>query len=163
MKFESPFIFTIGHSTRKPDELIEILKGVGVTEATRGALAHFIDIGEKGLIRNYEMIVPTTWNISPMDDKNRHGALESMLLNTTVKDAEKIADNIRIEFSKIIFNTPTESFSKTLSIGIANYPDDSSNVEEVLKFADLALYNAKESGRDRVIIYHPKMNEENNN
>ena len=73
------------------------LKGVGVTEATRGALAHFIDIGEKGLIRNYEMIVPTTWNISPMDDKNRHGALESMLLNTTVKDP-----NNPIEIARII-------------------------------------------------------------
>ena len=42
-------------------------KGVGITEATRGALAHWIETDENGLIKNYEIIVPTTWNISPRD------------------------------------------------------------------------------------------------
>jgi hydrogenase large subunit len=76
------------------------IKGVGLTEATRGALAHFIDIGENGYIRNYEMIVPTTWNISPKDNKNTPGALESMLIGTKIKDI-----NNPIEIARIIRST----------------------------------------------------------
>jgi hydrogenase large subunit len=72
------------------------VKGVGLTEATRGALAHFIDIGENGFIRNYEMIVPTTWNISPMDAKNVHGALEEMLIGTKIKDPSNPVEIARI-------------------------------------------------------------------
>ena len=76
------------------------VKGVGLTEATRGALAHFIDIGENGYIRNYEMVVPTTWNISPKDNRDIPGALESMLIGTHIKD-----ENNPIEISRIIRST----------------------------------------------------------
>jgi hydrogenase large subunit len=72
------------------------VRGVGLTEATRGTLAHFTDIGENGFIRNYEMVVPTTWNISPMDGKNRHGALEQMLIGTKVKDPKNPLEIARI-------------------------------------------------------------------
>jgi hydrogenase large subunit len=72
------------------------VKGIGLTEATRGALAHFIDIGENGFIRNYEMIVPTTWNISPKDNKDVHGALESMLIGTKIKDPKNPVEIARI-------------------------------------------------------------------
>jgi Ni,Fe-hydrogenase I large subunit len=72
------------------------VKGVGLTEATRGALAHFTEIGENGFIKNYEMIVPTTWNISPRDNKNRPGALEQMLMGTKVKDEKNPIEIARI-------------------------------------------------------------------
>ena len=74
--------------------------GVGLTEATRGALAHFIEIGENGFIRNYEMIVPSTWNISPKDDKGEKGILEKMLIGTYVEDEEN-----PIEIARIIRST----------------------------------------------------------
>ena len=72
------------------------VKGVGLTEATRGALAHFTDIGENGFIRNYEMIVPTTWNISPKDNNEVHGALEQMLMGTKIKDPQNPIEIARI-------------------------------------------------------------------
>lgn len=61
--------------------------GSGVTEATRGALAHWIETDGNGRIRRYEMIVPTTWNISPRDADNHPGAVEKMLIGTRVADA----------------------------------------------------------------------------
>ncbi len=76
------------------------VKGVGLTEATRGALAHFIDIGDNGFIRNYEMVVPTTWNISPKDNRDIPGALESMLIGTHIKDEKN-----PIEIARIIRST----------------------------------------------------------
>jgi len=117
------------------------------------------DIGDKVIIEVAKVFKRV---LKGSDLAIRFGGEEFVLItfNTTAADAQKIANNIRKEFTKIVFTTPTESFSKTLSVGIANYPDDSSNVEKVLKFADLALYNAKESGRDKVVIYHPKMNQE---
>jgi len=72
------------------------VRGVGVTEATRGALAHFIEIGDNGFIKNYDMIVPTTWNISPKDDKNRHGALELMLIDTKIDNPSNPIEITRI-------------------------------------------------------------------
>ena len=72
------------------------LKGVGLTEATRGALAHFTDIGSNGFIKNYEMIVPTTWNISPKDNNGVHGALEQMLIGTKIKDTQNPIEIARI-------------------------------------------------------------------
>jgi len=76
------------------------VKGVGLTEATRGALAHFIDIGDNGFIQNYEMVVPTTWNISPKDNKEIPGALESMLIGTKIKDEKN-----PIEIARIVRST----------------------------------------------------------
>jgi len=72
------------------------LRGVGLTEATRGALAHFIDIGENGYIKNYEMVVPTTWNISPRDNKDIPGALEMMLVGTKIKDKDNPIEVTRV-------------------------------------------------------------------
>jgi len=72
------------------------VKGVGLTEATRGSLAHFIEIGENGFIKNYEMIVPTTWNISPKDNNGVHGALEQMLIGTKIKDPKNPIEIARI-------------------------------------------------------------------
>ena len=41
-------------------------QGVGWMEAPRGALGHWIDI-EDGKTKNYQAVVPTTWNASPRD------------------------------------------------------------------------------------------------
>ncbi len=79
---------------------------------------------------------------------------------TDIVIAQKIANEIREEFAQIIFTSSIEKFSKTLSIGVANFPEDSSNPIEVLKYADIALYNAKNSGRNRVLVYNKEMQEE---
>ena len=43
------------------------------------------------------------------------------------------------------------------SIGVANYPQDSKSLNDLLKFADLAMYRAKHSGRNQVVFYQPEM------
>ncbi|CAK0770496.1 Hydrogenase [Gammaproteobacteria bacterium] len=71
-------------------------RGVGLTEATRGALGHWIETDDKGYIRNYELIVPTTWNISPRDASGRPGAVERMLIGTHISDPENPIELARI-------------------------------------------------------------------
>jgi len=43
------------------------------------------------------------------------------------------------------------------SIGVAYYPNDAIEIETLLKFADLAMYRAKHSGRNQVVFYQPEM------
>ena len=47
--------------------------------------------------------------------------------------------------------------SASLSIGLALYPDDGQNAEELMKHADVALYRAKQLGRNRCCLYDPAM------
>ncbi|MDR3340717.1 MAG: nickel-dependent hydrogenase large subunit [Candidatus Symbiothrix sp.] len=60
-------------------------QGVGMSEAPRGALAHFIKIKNKR-VENYQLVVPTTWNASPRDENGNLSAFESSLIGTPVHD-----------------------------------------------------------------------------
>ncbi|WP_417792946.1 nickel-dependent hydrogenase large subunit [Terasakiella pusilla] len=70
------------------------VKGVGFTEAPRGALGHWIRIKDTK-IENYQCIVPTTWNGSPRDNQGNIGAFEAALLNTKVERAEEPVEILR--------------------------------------------------------------------
>ena len=52
-------------------------EGVGLVEAPRGALAHWIKI-HNGAIENYQLVVPTTWNGSPRDAKQQRSSFEAV-------------------------------------------------------------------------------------
>lgn len=60
-------------------------KGFGATEAARGSLAHWIEI-EKGVIKNYQVMAPTTWNIGPNDDRGQQGPMEAALTGIEIAD-----------------------------------------------------------------------------
>jgi len=55
--------------------------GLGITEAARGALGHWLQV-EKGRIANYQIIAPTSWNFSPRDGKGQAGPVEQALLGS---------------------------------------------------------------------------------
>jgi len=69
-------------------------KGVGMTEAPRGALAHWIVIKDKK-IENYQLVVPSTWNASPRDAMGQMSAYEASLIGTPVKNPEQPLEILR--------------------------------------------------------------------
>ena len=69
-------------------------RGVGMTEAPRGALGHWIRIKD-GKIENYQCVVPTTWNGSPRDPKGNIGAFEASLMDTPMADPNQPLEIIR--------------------------------------------------------------------
>lgn len=67
----------------------------GLTEAPRGALGHWISIASSKISR-YQVITPTAWNASPMDDAGRNGPIEQALLNTPVADLNQPIEVLRV-------------------------------------------------------------------
>ena len=66
--------------------MVDDFEGIGVVEAARGSLIHKTSVKE-GLIKNYEIIVPTQWNLSHGDNKERGIAIEAMVDSTTTEEA----------------------------------------------------------------------------
>ncbi len=77
-----------------PETWPEEAKGVGFTEAPRGALAHWIVIKNKK-IANYQLVVPSTWNASPRDPQGQRSAYEAALVGTPMADPEQPLEILR--------------------------------------------------------------------
>ena len=69
-------------------------RGVGYTEAPRGALAHWIVIDE-GKITNYQAVVPSTWNAGPRDAAGVEGPYEAALKGQSVQDPQQPLEILR--------------------------------------------------------------------
>jgi Ni,Fe-hydrogenase I large subunit len=77
-----------------PDSWPKEAQGFGFHEAPRGSLAHWVHIEDKK-IKNYQAVVPTTWNAGPRDAKGQRGAYEAALLKTPVADPERPVEILR--------------------------------------------------------------------
>ena len=69
-------------------------RGVGMSEAPRGALAHWIVIRDQK-IDNYQLVVPSTWNASPRDPQGQMSAYEAALIGTPIANAEQPVEVLR--------------------------------------------------------------------
>lgn len=98
-------------------------KGVGLTEAPRGALAHFVKI-RNSRVENYQLVVPTTWNASPRDEKGVLSAYESSLIGTPVHDPK-----LPLEILRTI-----HSFDPCLACAVHLYDEDGKYVHQMDTF-----------------------------
>lgn len=69
--------------------------GMGLVDAARGALGHWVEVRDKK-IANYQCVVPTTWNGSPRDDNEQPGPIEQAIIGTKVKDENNPFEIVRI-------------------------------------------------------------------
>jgi len=72
--------------------------GIGLTEAPRGALGHWLTVANSA-ISKYQIITPTCWNASPMDDAGNVGPIEKALIGTHVVDTTQPVELLRIVHS----------------------------------------------------------------
>ena len=68
--------------------------GVGIHEAPRGVLSHWVVIDD-GKIKNYQCVVPSTWNACPRNENDQAGPYEASLQDTPIADAEKPLEVLR--------------------------------------------------------------------
>jgi hydrogenase large subunit len=69
-------------------------RGFGFHEAPRGTLSHWVVI-ENGQIKNYQAVVPTTWNASPRDAKDAKGPYEASLVGNPIADPQRPLEVLR--------------------------------------------------------------------
>jgi Ni,Fe-hydrogenase I large subunit len=77
-----------------PNNWPKTAKGWGFHEAPRGSLGHWVEIENKK-IKNYQAVVPTTWNAGPRDPKGQRGAYETSLLKTPIADPARPLEILR--------------------------------------------------------------------
>jgi len=70
------------------------VRGVGLHEAPRGFLSHWVVIN-KGKIKNYQAVVPSTWNSGPRNANDEPGPYESALVGTPIADPHKPLEVLR--------------------------------------------------------------------
>jgi hydrogenase large subunit len=73
-------------------------EGAGLWEAPRGALGHWVSV-KGGKIDRYQVITPSTWDMSPRDAKGVRGPLEEALVGAPIADVTKPLEALRIVHS----------------------------------------------------------------
>jgi hydrogenase large subunit len=94
-----------------------------MTEAPRGALAHWIVIKDK-LIDNYQLVVPSTWNASPRDGNGNRSAYEESLIGTPIADPEQPLEILRT----------IHSFDPCLACAVHVYDEKGKYVHQIQTF-----------------------------
>ncbi len=89
----------------------------------------------------------------------RYGGEEFLVILQESDDYSgyRMAEKIRQAVEAMKIQISSGILRKTISIGVAGFPADGSDVWEVIKCADIALYQAKEQGRNRVVLFKPEM------
>lgn len=85
----------------------------------------------------------------------RYGGEEflALLIDADEKKAIEVAERIRSDLEENAFQTTSGPLKKTLSVGVSMYPSDTDGFWGAVKYADIALYQAKESGRNKVLRF----------
>ena len=97
-------------------------------------------------------------SIRAIDVAARYGGEEFTVIlpQTTKQDAMVIAERFCREIENANFHPETFQQAPTkltVSLGLASYPDDATQLHDLIKLADTALYAAKAKGKNRVVVY----------
>ncbi|MFK5882615.1 MAG: diguanylate cyclase [Sulfurospirillum sp.] len=92
-------------------------------------------------------------NIGEDDIAFRFGGEEFLIFLPNPKNALSTIQKIKDDFENTTFNLNGKTLNKTLSAGLASYKNDSESPWQIIKFADIAMYEAKNSGRNRIVLY----------
>ena len=90
----------------------------------------------------------------------RFGGEEFIVVLQNVKNEEgilKVAEKIRETFANTKIAINGKTFTKTISIGVSTFPQDTDKIWECIKFSDLALYEAKHTGRNKVVRFDERL------
>jgi [NiFe] hydrogenase large subunit len=106
--------------TYQPWEMPDSGMGLGLNDVARGALGHWIQIENKK-IKNYQYVVPSTWNLGPRDANGKLGPVEESLIGTPVADPKKPLEVLRT----------VHSFDPCIACGVHVIDPDSNQVYKI--------------------------------
>ena len=106
--------------TFEPYEMPDSGMGVGLNDVPRGSLGHWVHIEGKK-IKNYQYVVPSTWNLCPRDANGKMGPVEESLIGTPVADPKKPLEVLRT----------VHSFDPCIACGVHVIDPDSNEVYKI--------------------------------
>jgi [NiFe] hydrogenase large subunit len=107
-------------ATYTPYEMPDRGMGVGLNDVPRGSLGHWVQIEDKK-IKNYQYVVPSTWNLGPRDMSGKLGPVEEALVGTPVADPKKPLEVLRT----------VHSFDPCIACGVHVIDPDSNEVYKI--------------------------------
>lgn len=89
----------------------------------------------------------------------RFGGEEFLLITLDIEENEtmEIAEKIRKAMEETKFKVFDGVIKKTISLGISEFPKDTDAFWQAIKYADVALYKAKETGRNKTVRFTEDM------
>ena len=106
--------------TYQPYEMPDSAMGYGLNDVPRGSLGHWVQIENKK-IKNYQYVVPSTWNLCPRDANGKMGPVEESLIGTPVADPKRPLEVLRT----------VHSFDPCISCGVHVIDPDSNEVYKI--------------------------------
>ena len=122
------------------------------------------DVGDV-VLKELSMALHT--NVRDADLVIRYGGEEFIILLMNVESEDKvmeIAQKLRNKVQSMdIAIGDNKRLKKTISIGVSLFPSDSESIWQAIKYADIALYEAKKTGRNKVVRFESRMWDEDQN
>lgn len=117
---------------------------------------HGHDVGDM-ILKELSVILKNS--VRDSDVVVRFGGEEFLVLLLDVEpgDGMEVAEKIRARVQEMKVTAGTAVLQKTISIGVSEFPADTDGLWQAIKYADVALYQAKESGRNRVVRFSREM------
>ena len=109
---------------------------------------------QKHPLKNLAIILRNTCRGFDIISRNGGEEFSVLLLDCSDTHAVRIAERIRnnVETNKFYISDKV-NISVTISIGVTTYPDITDNIDNLIRTADIALYDAKRSDRNKVCMY----------
>jgi len=145
----------MSHANRHNETYAVMMLDVDFFKMVNDTYGH--DIGDKVIVALAKVLKNS---IREADLAIRYGGEEFLILlsNATDEGIMQVATKIHSAFGALSFDVGTaESLKKTLSIGIAKFPTDGDTIWKCIKYADTALYEAKKTGRNKIVEFKPEM------
>lgn len=136
---------------RKGENLSLLFVDIDFFKKVNDTYGHNIgDIVLKGLAE----ILTDTVRVFDIVSRNGGEEFSVLLLDCSTSHAIEIAERLRNKVETHEFNISDKvNLSITISIGVSTYPDTTNNIDNLLEDADKALYEAKRTGRNKVVLY----------
>lgn len=147
----------VAQAVRRKSALAVMMLDLDYFKAVNDTYGH--DAGDAVLKAVAEVL---TRSVRAADIVVRYGGEEFLILlqDTNGDAAVAVGEKIRVAVAALQVQTSGGVLQKTISIGVACYPDDSDSFWQVVKCADVALYHAKETGRNRVTRFTQTLSEQ---
>lgn len=154
-RFLEEYVDTLVAAARRDNmHFVILMADLDFFKLVNDELGH--DAGDKLLKELAKCFVRT---VRASDMVIRYGGEEFLIIlrNTDKENGLMVAEKIRASVEEMKVQVGGAVINKTLSVGVADFPDDSNTFWQTVKYADVALYNAKDTGRNKVVAFTPEL------